>query len=193
MPIAVRTIRVMRSVRALIGGASSCAALSIASSKPSGSVSELAFVLLQGAARWPIRKEGVPVRPSLLAAWASVVISVVERGLLRSDCPLVEVQTGDLLGEPCRKVSVDVVRALSLLLVVEELDVVPRLFLLARGECRLLLGVERFLVLRRRLQAAVFDPDLASLTGVCDQLRKRAALARSPCRSGIAGRRSTAS
>src|SRR6185437_15871543 len=99
---------------------------------------------------------------------------VGEAGFVARGGPAAEVQPGDLLGKRLQILLGHVFGVLFALLVVEELDVVPSLGLLARGQRRDLLRPERFRFARRRLQVAVFDPQLARAHVLLDQRRQRA-------------------
>ena len=105
----------------------------------------------------------MPVKLWALAACASAsIVWRIRVGPVVG--PFGEVQTGDLLRESVQVLFGDVAGVLSALLVVEGLDEVPHLRLLARGECRDLLGFEGFRFPRGGLEGAVFDPQLAELT-----------------------------
>src|SRR6185437_5951083 len=173
MPITVRTISVMRSVRRLmarlaLGGLFDrfFERLRVGQRAP--------FVLLQSAAGLADQerrraREAVVVRGLLVGGDFGFVLGVAALGL-----PLGEVEPRDLLGEVLQERFGDVAAVLLALRVVEELDVVPGLLLRAGSVGRFLLGVEDFRFARRRLEAEVFDLHLAFLDRAGDQLRKRA-------------------
>ena len=169
----VRTISVILRARALIG-ASSFRSFSTASLTNAGSLGELYSSLLIAPPLWPIRNDGVPLKPSLLAAWASVATSLASSWLAAVAGPLREVQPGHLAGDALDVFFGHVARVLFSLLVVEGLDEVPRLVLLARRVGRHLLGLEDFRFARRRLQRVVFDPQLARAHPLRDDRRQRA-------------------
>ena len=76
----------------------------------------------------------MPVNPALLAACLSASTSFASAGSERSAVQRGEVQPRHLLGEALEVGFGDVARVLFALLVVEDLDEVPPLVLLARGE-----------------------------------------------------------
>jgi len=98
----------------------------------------------------------------LLASWVSI------------GRPFGEVQAGHLLGQALEVAFGHIAAALFSLLVVEELDEVPGLVLLARGERRDLLVAERFGFACGRLERAVFDPQLARLDPLLNDAGERA-------------------
>ena len=84
------------------------------------------------------------MKPSLLAAWASSSTWSANAGSLRSLVHWRQVQARHLLGEPLEVAFGHVAAVLFSLLVVEGLDEVPHLVLLARGQRGDLLGLEDF-------------------------------------------------
>src|SRR5207248_5790688 len=91
-----------------------------------------------------------------------------------SGLPGAEIQAGHLLRESAQIALRHVAGVLFALLVVEELDVLPHLALLAGGQRRDLLRAERFRFARGRLERAEFDLEDAGPHVVLDQRLKGA-------------------
>src|ERR1035437_797260 len=157
-PTTARTIRVILRARELI------AALPLEQRfdgfvERTG-VRQRGFELLHRAARPADQERGGAVEADAVGLLSVACHLAGERGVVAVARPFREFQAR-LFREALEVGFGDVARALFALLVVEELDVLPHLALLARCERGDLLGFEGFRFARARLQRAVFDAHLA--------------------------------